>query len=137
MNDKTWLLKPSAIKAAKTCVQLVQRELDIRLPLSHPEFLEMLNDYAELAECEELRGAVEELNTMAGAENAAVANRKTGTGSDKVVPMPGTTPNKAPAATAATSVAADEVVLYNGKEYPRWSDGKEFSGLYRGQPRYQ
>ena len=137
MNDKSWLLKPSAIKAAKICVQLVQRELDVRLPLSHPEFLEMLNDYAELAESTELSNAVNELNAMAGTENAALETRKTGTGPDKVVPHPRAAANNPAPESKPAEVDKDEMVTYNGKEYPRWSGDKEFSGLYRGQPRYQ
>jgi hypothetical protein len=138
MNDKSWLLKPSAIKAAKACLQLVQTELDIRLPLSHPDFLEMLNDYAELTESEELRSAVDQLNAMAGQGQSALALKKTGTNNDTVVQHPRSTVKRVVQNTKPTdTIDRAELVVYNGKKYPRWSDDKEFNGLYRGQPRYQ
>ena len=111
--SKEWLLKPESIRLAKTCITLVNQELGIKLLLSHPEFLTLLNDYAEMLDNAALHNSVNQLNGMAGITSSAALSNAT-----------------------PTNVMAGETVHFRGKDYPRWRDGKQFSGLYRGQPRY-
>ena len=85
MSDRAWLLKPEPLKIAKTCIQLVQGDIDIKLPLSHPQFLEMLNDYADMMESAQLRQAVQRLNSLAGAQAAVFLKKAAG---DNVIQCP-------------------------------------------------
>jgi hypothetical protein len=130
MRNREWLLKPEPIQLAKVCVRIVKEELQIKLPLSHPDFLQMLNDYAEMLDNVTLQNSVLQLNTMAGANfNTEV--------SAKIVKHPSspTQMNKTP--NIADKINIDDTVNYHGKTYPRWSEGQEFTGLYRGQPHYK
>lgn len=154
MQDKSWLLKPAAINAAKGCIRIVQDELDVRLPLTHPDFLQMLNDYAELAGSAALNEAGATLNTFARSEQvveakrSAVVNLRDPLRTDnaslmrtQIIPPPAPAPAPAPspqpvAPTAAVAETGGEFVNFNGRAYPKFLDGKKFAGLYRGQPRY-
>lgn len=112
MSDRGWLLNHSAIAAAKVCIQIVQRELGVKLKLSHPQFIELLSDYCELTEASDLLVAYQELMVFADGEPEAVVSPK-------------------------SSVIQDESVAYKGKSYPRFDEqGREFKGLYRGGARY-
>lgn len=118
MADRSWMLNPAAIGAAKKCINLVEEELGIKLKLSHPEFLSMIGEYAELTESGALSQAFEELAVFAGNQAPVLS---------KVVQMP----------LAERSQAAGDTVEYKGKEYPRYDEqGREFKGLYRGSARY-
>ena len=143
MGDKEWLLNANAIKKAKTCINLIESELDIRLKLTHPQFREMIKDYAELTDSRELQKAYLELSQLAesGSESIPILRKK-------VVNMPHfgeTEPGPAPKARAVTHSelalrnegTVEETVKYKGKVYPKYNDsGLQFKGLYRGQARY-
>jgi hypothetical protein len=140
VTNKTWLLKPEPLKVAKTCIQLVQNEIDVKLPLSHPQFLQMLNDYADMMESESLRESVRQLNTLAGDQGDVFLNKAA---SNNVVQHPSHTPiegkTNIPANNDASHSPIDEsqTTVYQGKTYKRWQGSKEFVGLYRGQARYR
>jgi hypothetical protein len=139
VSDRAWLLKPEPLKVAKTCIQLVQGDIDIKLPLSHPQFLEMLNDYADIMESAQLRQAVQRLNSLAGVQGAVFLKKAAG---DNVIQHPSQVPvrhnaNHSVSNTSNTPPRDDnETMAYRGKIYKRWQGSKEFSGLYRGQARY-
>jgi hypothetical protein len=118
MTDRSWMLNPTAIACAKRCILAVEKELDIKLKLSHPQFLSMVGEYAELTSEQELQSAYIELATLAGVNVNAAPTME------------------APAAPASTQ-NADQTITYRGKDYPRFNkSGEEFQGLYRGQARY-
>lgn len=134
MADKDWLLNPHAIKAAKACILIVQGELDVKLKLSHPNFIEMLKDYVELTDSEELEDAYHRLIDFAGAsahhfkayrepKKTVVSNK------DSSTKHPTTGEN-------IQFINGVEHISLKGKFYKRFDNGKEFQGLYRGQPRY-
>lgn len=142
MPDKSWMLNAKAIAAAKKCISVVETELGIKLKLSHPDFLELLVSYAELNDSEELHSALAVLAQFAPAKVSASL-----TGEEearKVINLQGghffnrakAEPVQAVAPAPVASSPEQAVVSYKGKTYPRYSDGKEFQGLYRGQPRY-
>lgn len=139
MSDRAWLLKPEPLKIAKTCIQLVRGELEVKLPLSHPQFLEMLNDYADMMESEQLIVSVGQLNALAGDQGAVFLKKVVG---GNVVQHPSHTPTRDNTAKAIGEVSEvptrdeNETTTYNGKIYKRWQGNKEFAGLYRGQARY-
>ena len=127
MNQKSWLLDPTAIKAAKKCILLVQEELGVKLVLSHPEFLEMLKQYIELTDSEALEAAYHDLISFAGLNASHLepnAKKKSSIVNSQV------------ANSQASRVDDEEYVVYRGKAYKRYHNGLEFKGLYRGQARY-
>lgn len=130
MTDKSWLLNPSAIRAAKACIEVTQQELGVKLKLSHPQFLEMLGEYVDLTESDSLKQAYAELAVFAGIQ---VSMEPAAT---KVVEMPITHTAAPQTSTPAPTASTDEMVQYKGKSYRRFENGMEFKGLYRGQPRY-
>lgn len=132
MNDRSWILNPSAIMAAKKCINIVHEELEVKLKLSHPNFMELLAEYCELTDSAELTKAYFAL--------AAFANGDSESGT--VVPLP-----VAKSAASAIKENQDlpqinekpvsESVSYKGKTYSRYDEqGAEFKGLYRGSARY-
>lgn len=136
MSDRAWLLKPEPLKVAKTCIQLVRGELEVKLPLSHPQFLEMLNDYADMMESEQLSVSVRQLNALAGDQGAVFLKKVAG---GNVVQHPSHSPTRDNTISEVSNVPArdeNETTTYNGKIYKRWQGSKEFAGLYRGQARY-
>jgi hypothetical protein len=140
VTNRSWLLKPEPLKVAKTCIQLVQDEIEVKLPLSHPQFLEMLNDYADMMESEALAKSVQQLNMLAGDQGIAFLKKVAG---DNVIQHPSHTTIKSNPNTSVNHVtpqsAKDEsqTITYMGKTYKRWQGNKEFVGLYRGQARYR
>ena len=136
MSDRSWMLKPVAIRAAKKCIQIVKQELGIKLFLSHEEFLQMLHEYVEMTDSRELSDAYAELLSMAGVGNVIQNLRPKGT-VNNIVHMP----ERQKAVAGSDIVPQDtqnphEMVELAGHSYPRWREGKEFCGMYRGQPRY-
>ena len=152
MSDKNWMLNPTAIAHARVCIAVIQEELGVKLKLSHPQFLEMIKDYIEMTDSDELATAYNALVSMAGSQLQAVA-----TEAQKVVnlnpptqpaaqatsqpafkPAANTISSQSAAKTAETNsnTPSQEMIEYKGKLYPRFSDEGEFKGLYRGQPRY-
>ena len=147
MSDKSWLLNAAAIKSARVCIKAVEEELGVRLPLSHPNFFGLLSEYSELMDSEPLTIAFNELATYANNDVSRIKVTKGGGGEQKVVPiarsprmvdMSGRAGQKAQAQSLSIeeSGRSEELVTFRGKQYSRWNDGREFKGLYRGQPRY-
>ena len=142
MQDKSWLLKPAAISVAKNCIHVVQNELGVRLPLTHPEFLKMLNEYAELSGSEVLAREVSALNAHAAAgaavveQRSAVVKLRPGSPVATARPVERQEPQKIVQPPISAAPPAVEMIHFNGRDYPKWQDGKQFAGLYRGQPRY-
>ncbi|MCG8611454.1 MAG: hypothetical protein MI864_13045 [Pseudomonadales bacterium] len=142
MSDKNWMLNPSAIRAARTCIQITQEELDIKLKLSHPQFIELLGDYVELTESDELLQAYEELLNFAG-ETFVRKTQKVRSIDSARNNVAAFTGKSAESSTNAPNEYADaqkqdmdELIEYCGRTYRRFEGDLEFKGLYRGQPRY-
>lgn len=131
------MLNPKAIRIAKECIYIVKEELDIKLTLSHPEFMQMLHEFVDLTDSVELADAYSRLLAMAGVGNV-IHNLKPKDRSEKVVPIKNESVEMKSAVGAEinTETTQDDHIEYCGKAYPRWREGKEFNGLYRGQPRY-
>ena len=138
-SNKEWLLNPVAIRKAKECIVIIEKELGVRLKLTHPNFLEMINEYVELTGDVGLKDSFTQLAAMAGIDVETPVVQKT---SDKVVPHPRmmavTRPSaEIPTLTSSLEIDKSETVDYKGKTYPKYNDtGKTFKGLYRGQPHY-
>lgn len=141
MTDKSWLLSAAALKVAKECIKTVEKELGVHLSLTHPEFLQMLNDYSEMCDCEQLTRHVQALNKFAAglaaqpAKSAVVALSSRTARAVESAPSVSSVVSRAPAFSPA-SAGQTELIKFQGKAYQRFQDGKEFKGLYRGQPRY-
>ncbi len=126
--DKSWMLNPTAINAAKNCILIVQDELGIKLKLSHPQFLDMLKEYVVLTESEALQESYEILISFAGVKAMHFETR---------APQRSHVVNTEPQTKAGAALVGDEeYVVYKGKAYKRFDNGREFKGLYRGQARY-
>jgi hypothetical protein len=69
MQDRSWMLNPTAIRIAKECRNAVKNELGIKLSLSHPEFMQLLHEYAELTESPVIGEAYSRLLALAGVGN--------------------------------------------------------------------
>ena len=143
--DRSWMLNPQAIRYAKECVRLVQEELGIRLKLSHPDFVQMLHEYAELTGSRELGDAYAQLIALAGVGNVVrglAPIEKEETKTTKVVNLMtkkvvgASEPVYERQEYEAGSLSKDEMVSCGGKLYAKYRDGLEFKGLYRGQPSY-
>ncbi len=141
-SNKEWLLNRTAIRKAKECIVIIEQELGIRLKLTHPNFLEMIYEYAELTGSPALRGAFIELAEMAGIR---FKRRTTPKVSQKVVPHPQMNNNLESSVNKshysnnnANSSDNAEVVYYQKKAYPKFNEqGQTFKGLYRGHPLYE
>ena len=128
MKDKSWLLNPAAIAAAKSCIQAIESELSIKLKLSHPQFEEMIQEYCELTDSATLISAYQELKVFSKGVVSMTASQQ------KVVTL-----KKSSTANSAYKEieAEDDSIVFKGKTYSRFDEqGLEFKGLYRGQARY-
>ena len=137
MSDKSWMLNPTAIAQAKNCIQIIQHELGIKLKLSHPQFLEMIKEYIDLTDSDELAKSYNQLAQLAGGQLQQV-EREVVVPIAKSAPLANTTaaPTRQASVSPTPQAHSEEMVEYKGKLYPRYSDGGEFKGLYRGQARY-
>ncbi len=126
--DKSWMLNPQAIRYAKSCIEIVKNELGIKLKLSHPEFLQMLHEYVDMTESRELGIAYSKLISMAGP--GTVLKGLAPSETENIVPLP------IQKQANGEQFSSNEMVKHNGKFYPKWRDGKELKGVYRGQPTY-
>ena len=134
MSDRDWLLNPQAIKAARACILIVQGELDVKLKLSHPNFIEMLKEYVELTDCDDLENAYHRLIDFSGVSARHFkAVRETNNVLESKVRNADRPSKKAVNIEYINGV---EHISLKGKFYKRFDNGKEFKGLYRGQPRY-
>ncbi|NRB36936.1 MAG: hypothetical protein HRU20_00550 [Pseudomonadales bacterium] len=133
MTNKSWLLNPAAIAAAKICILQIEEELDIKLRLSHPQFLQMIKDYCELTESLALTEAYQALKVFAdeSLEDTTKALPK------KIIKIKPSMAIESDHHSPDHSKKQDEMVQYKGREFHRYDeDGQEFKGLYRGQARY-
>ena len=130
MADKEWMLNPQAIRHAKECMHIVKAELGIKLMLSNPDFIVLLHEYVEMLESPALGTAYAKLIAMAGP--GTILAEMSGKEAPPVLQTQAS-------AVGGDSMAKDpnEAVKVNGRSFPRWCDGKEFRGLYRGQPTYR
>lgn len=128
MQDRSWMLNAEAIRTAKQCIAVVKQEHGVKLLLSDPNFLQLLHQYVDTTGSRALNDAYSRLLGFAGpgttlsqlrAQNQHTEEMKAAAGAD-----------------LQQSAGGSEMVAYSGKQYPRWRNGREFAGLYRGQPRY-
>lgn len=145
MTDKSWILNPKAIHAAKFCIKIVEDELGVKLKLSHPNFLELLHEYCELTESVPLNKGFKYLINMAGDDVKKELTRK-----HSQVNIANLSSTSANVVTAFQMThdeinaedmehdfgKSEEFVQYQGRKYLKFDGDKEFRGLYRGQPRY-
>lgn len=96
MNDRSWMLNPKAIRNAKVCMNIVRDELGIKLPLSHPNFLELLKEYAELTGSALLAQYFTKLASLAGVE--LVPPQMQSSSTPNVVPIAESPPSLVPKA---------------------------------------
>lgn len=128
MADKSWMLNPKAIRHARECINIIKSLSGEALKLSQPDFLMKLHTHVDHLKSDELRMAYSHLLSMAGVGNVLQSLDKIP--AKKVVAAP--LPDK-----EVVSLVTDfERVEYNGVEYSRYRNGREFKGLYRGIPRY-
>jgi hypothetical protein len=155
-NGRSWMLNPNAICAARKCIQITQMELGISLKLTHPQFVEMLGEYADLTDSQELREAVVELMAYYHQRNTPQAGKTLekkrhtsdimidGESSIKKYIREAGHPDYTPQHQVYQTAVGDgiqaghqEMTMYGGKQYPTYNrEGKKFKGLYRGQPHY-
>ena len=67
--DRSWMLNPKAIRVAKECIQIVKTELNVKLTLSDPEFMQLLHGYVDVTSSAKLGEAYARLLAMAGVGN--------------------------------------------------------------------
>lgn len=128
MADKSWMLNPKAIRHANECIQIIKEHEGIRLKLSQPDFLQRLHEHVERLNSRKLGDSYAKLLGMAGVGNVlnsleaepAHAVVAQATGSDDYMPH-----------------TSDEKVMIGNQSFPRFRNGREFQGLYRGVPRYR
>ncbi|CAA0096095.1 Uncharacterised protein [BD1-7 clade bacterium] len=128
MSETSWLKEKNAMQMAHVCIEIVKQELDVKLTLSHPLFIDLLKQYVELTDSEHLSDAYHDLISFAGTR--APNFRANANGRTLIAA-------KAPITKAKPMRVGDiEYLLYKGKPYKRFENGLEFQGLYRGQPYY-
>ncbi len=135
MADRQWLLNLEALKAAKECIRLVQQDLDVKPSLADPNLLVLLREYAEVSDSPAFIDSYRRLFALAKLGDAASVEQKRVANGTVVrfgkfgAPPEFITPSR-------PEQAAEEMVNYNGRSYPKYRDGQEFAGVYRGSPRY-
>ena len=136
MTDKSWMLNPKAIRYAKECMHIVRDELGVKLTLSHPDFIHLLHEYVEMLDSSELGLAYSRLISMAGPGAVVKSLKSKEEIENNIVDLPVKKAAGHDSAITENSTSS-EFVSYHGKDYPKSRDGKEFKGLYRGQPIYR
>ncbi len=129
--DKSWMLNSKAIRTAKECITIVKDELGIKLTLSHPDFMSLLQEYTELTDSAPLASAYKRLSAFADPTAGSDLRKE----SSKVTPL--NTDFQELKKAAGDEMSTEVMVELNGKHYPAVRDGKKFKGLYRGQPVYR
>ena len=130
MIDKSWMLNPHAIRYAKTCIQIIRQATDQKITLSQADFLQQLEGYSKKLRSDEFTTSYRKLISMA----------KDGNGYDESRSDAAASVQKKETKLSAVPLAdmgSADTVTYAGKQYPKWHEGKEFKGLYRGQPLYR
>jgi hypothetical protein len=127
MADKSWMLNPKAIRSANECIHIIKEKEGVRLKLSQPDFLQQLHSYVDQIKSRKLGEAYAKLISMAGVGN--VMRNLDQEPAQAVIAQP--------MAVGAEHFDGGEVVELNGKTYPKFRNGREFKGLYRGVPRYR
>lgn len=135
--DKSWMLNPQAIRYAKSCIHIVRDELGVKLKLSHPQFLQMLHEYVDMTDSQELGLAYSHLISMAGPGTVlrGLEPKEKAEFDRNIVDLP--IKRQANGEAFSEFGLEEETIELNGKLYAKWRDGKEFKGIYRGQPSYQ
>lgn len=134
MQDKSWMLNPTAISQARNCIDIVQKELGVKLKLSHPQFLELIVEYIELTDSQELADAYNGLAAFSNSNLQAVEPRVVKAKVTSIAPKEPLVNRNA--IKEASDMHPEDMVEYHGKFYRRFSGDAEFKGLYRGQARY-
>ncbi len=134
MQDRSWMIEVKAVRAAKQCIELVREELGVKLLLSNPDFLDLLKDYTELTDSIELQAAYADLMVYADKNTSAAKLNAT---DNTVVSIRKEDALALQVPVLKRPISEEETIKCGGKLYLRWRDGKEFSGLYRGQPMYR
>ena len=130
MKDKSWLLNPAAIAAAKACIGAVETELGVKLKLSHPQFLEMIEQYCELTDSAMMNESYQALKIFSQGVDEMTSVSKKVVSLNNAEPPSGSRVSK-------TITKEQDFVTFKGRSYRRFDDeGHEFKGLYRGQARY-
>lgn len=139
MSDKEWMLNAKAIRHAKDCINALKNELGVKLTLSHPDFIQLLHEYVEVLDSRELNDAYAQLIAMAGPGTILKSLNAKGKNAVPLLVQRVVGDSFIPSEEDWESLDFDlqDSVTANGKSYPRFRDGKEFKGLYRGQPNYR
>lgn len=127
MADKSWMLNPKAIRSANQCIILIKEKKGVRLKLSQPDFLQRLHEYVEKTSSRKLGDAYAQLIAMAGVGNVI---RSLDAGPAQAVVAQ-------PMVVGMDFSVSEDIVQLGGKDYPKFRNGREFRGLYRGVPRYR
>jgi len=126
MADKSWMLNPKAIRHATECINIIKNIEGVRLKLSQPDFLRCLHSYVEKLGSRQLGDAYAKLLGMAGVGN--VLHSIEAEPAHAVV---------AQASGESFAHLGDEMIQLGTKNFPKFRNGREFKGLYRGIPRYR
>lgn len=126
MADKSWMLNPKAIRHANECIRIIKESEGFRLKLSQPNFLQSLHEYVEKLESKQLGESYAQLLSMAGVGN--VLRSLEAEPAHAVV---------AQASGAEYSDNSGEMIQLGNQRFPKFRNGREFKGLYRGMPRYR
>lgn len=129
MADKSWMLNPKAIRYANECIQLIKSLEGERLKLSQPDFLKKLHGYVDSLKAKDLDLAYSNLLAMAGVGSVLQSLEDVPAQRLVAAPVSGGGDSK------ITDIS-EERVEFNGHEYSRYRNGREFKGLYGGIPRY-
>lgn len=121
MTDKSWMLDRQAIQCAKTCVKLIRDEHNEKLSMADPDFMQRLVHFVQLSQSTLLMDAYNKLCTFLDDTSLAKLKKQQSQTTKAIL---GSNPS-------------GEMINYRNKNYPRWKDGREFKGLYRGQPTYK
>ncbi len=133
MADKTWMLNPQTIRCAKECVEIIKRELGIKLKLSHPNFIQTLHEHVDMLGNKELSMAYSRLISMAGAGAIMQSLRAPTKDYERDIPVAqavGDVP------TLNQHYESDETIDFEGEIYRKWYHGREFKGVFKGRPIY-
>jgi len=127
MADKSWMLNPTAIRHANECIQLIKHHTGKRLKLSQPDFLLQLHQHVEKINSPKLGTEYAHLLSMAGVANVLHSISEP---AQAVVAQPRVVGDQ-------YSELSPETVEIEGKDYPRYRNGRQISGVIHGIPRYR